>query len=409
MSDYANAPACRILATHCCVCSRPLLDSVSVEMGIGPDCRKRLMGKDQGHSEEARTEANRIVYALALVISGKQAPAEFGAGTFDSDAVRAVYLIGGERAVGAMLVGDRPEGKLIERLRTLGFDKLADKLEKAWMPIRVIEMDPARGNVIAIEAPYNEEAVSAQRGIPGRMWDKQTKRNYFPAVPEGSGVAHAVQVLPGRGRHRTQGAVRGPHRARARSDVARGVARSCTRDRLGQPGERGPRTGRDGRGGRPDGDDAGRDRQGDRSRPPHHVGPGAQAPSMTIPEDVVSEVAPWVLKGAVTEILDEVVFDFWTGQLPMAQEMGVVLERVRASLARVRVPTTLLRGVVRLKRQMFVLEVHTRAGLLVKRSYDRPVLPLAQLVPDLGDDDAEKTIIDTTNNLLGVALDSFDD
>lgn len=130
---------------------------------------------------------------------------------------------------------------------------------------------------------------------------------------------------------------------------------------------------------------------------------------MTIPEDVVSEVAPWVLKGAVTEILDEVVFDFWTGQLPMAQEMGVVLERVRASLARVRVPTTLLRGVVRLKRQMFVLEVHTRAGLLVKRSYDRPVLPLAQLVPDLGDDDAEKTIIDTTNNLLGVALDSFDD
>lgn len=118
-------------------------------------------------------------------------------GTFDSDAVRAVYLIGGERAVGAMLVGDRPEGKLIERLRTLGFDKLADKLEKAWMPIRVIEMDPARGNVIAIEAPYNEEAVSAQRGIPGRMWDKQTKRNYFPLSQKAAVWRMLCKFYPG--------------------------------------------------------------------------------------------------------------------------------------------------------------------------------------------------------------------
>lgn len=40
MSDYENAPAAAMLATHCC-CGRPLLDAVSVEAGIGPDCRKK--------------------------------------------------------------------------------------------------------------------------------------------------------------------------------------------------------------------------------------------------------------------------------------------------------------------------------------------------------------------------------
>lgn len=39
--NYANTPACRLLATHCACCGRPLLDAKSVEFGIGPDCRVR--------------------------------------------------------------------------------------------------------------------------------------------------------------------------------------------------------------------------------------------------------------------------------------------------------------------------------------------------------------------------------
>lgn len=41
MSTYENAPATRMLATHCAVCSRPLVDAASVEAGMGPDCRDR--------------------------------------------------------------------------------------------------------------------------------------------------------------------------------------------------------------------------------------------------------------------------------------------------------------------------------------------------------------------------------
>ena len=51
--SYENAPATQMIASHCCVCNRPLVDSVSVELGIGPDCRKK-----HGYNVEA-TEENR--------------------------------------------------------------------------------------------------------------------------------------------------------------------------------------------------------------------------------------------------------------------------------------------------------------------------------------------------------------
>lgn len=171
MSNYTDAPACKLLATTCCVCSRPLLDALSVELGIGPDCRKKYMGKLEG---PAREQANKIVYQLALIVSGHKPEDIEG---LDQDAVQAAYALGGTKAVGAILAATSAHGSsLLEELRTLGFDKLADKFEAAWMPVRVAEV----GEELRVEAPYNEAAVAAQREIKGRRWDKLTKANYFP-------------------------------------------------------------------------------------------------------------------------------------------------------------------------------------------------------------------------------------
>jgi hypothetical protein len=68
MSDYENAPATAMLATHCCCCHRPLVDSKSVEMGIGPDCRAKY-GFDIPVSGEARRKANKIVHKIAALVS----------------------------------------------------------------------------------------------------------------------------------------------------------------------------------------------------------------------------------------------------------------------------------------------------------------------------------------------------
>jgi Family of unknown function (DUF6011) len=150
MSNYENAPATLLLATHCACCGRPLVDAISVETGIGPDCRRKYMSKSEGSDDAARIAANKIVYRLALAISSS-----------------------GPKAVGAILA----DGSL-DKLRSLGFMKLTDKLIKATMPIQITESD----GMLVVRAPYDESAVTAQRAIPGRRWNAELKSNAFPSA-----------------------------------------------------------------------------------------------------------------------------------------------------------------------------------------------------------------------------------
>lgn len=175
MTNYTNAPACKLLATHCCACNTPLLDAKSIEIGMGPDCRQRLMGKKLPVTEEARKEANKIVHQLALLISGYKPDQVEG---LDTEAVQAAYALGGTKAVGAMLAANHKEGAtLLDRLRVLGFDKLADKFEKNWLPIRITR----EGTNLLVVTPFNEAAITAWYGIKGQAWDKVRKCRVVPA------------------------------------------------------------------------------------------------------------------------------------------------------------------------------------------------------------------------------------
>jgi exodeoxyribonuclease-5 len=49
---------------HCAVCARPLTDPLSVELGIGPDCREQY-GYDEAVEPAIRAEVNQIVYRIA--------------------------------------------------------------------------------------------------------------------------------------------------------------------------------------------------------------------------------------------------------------------------------------------------------------------------------------------------------
>lgn len=146
-SGYENAPATRMLATGCAVCGRPLVDSVSVETGIGPECRRRH-GYTIEVSEQARTEANAIVYAIA-------------AETHDT----------AQAFVSALA-----------RLRTLGFQTLADVITmRRGSGIEIATMaDKAGGVRLTVKTPYNEASTGAWRAIPGRTWDKERKCNTVP-------------------------------------------------------------------------------------------------------------------------------------------------------------------------------------------------------------------------------------
>jgi hypothetical protein len=140
---YENAPACKMLATHCCVCARPLLDAKSVELGIGPECRRKH-GFDVEIPEESRKLANAIVAKLAC---------------------------------------NRDDSYLacdsIKELTSLGLGKLASILADRLATVK-IEINP-EGRYF-VRTPYDPAIVQAMRNIVGRKWDATAKVNTFPVA-----------------------------------------------------------------------------------------------------------------------------------------------------------------------------------------------------------------------------------
>lgn len=61
--SYENAVATKLLATNCVVCGRPLVDALSVERGIGPECRKYA---NAGIEDRIRKAANTCVFEAAI-------------------------------------------------------------------------------------------------------------------------------------------------------------------------------------------------------------------------------------------------------------------------------------------------------------------------------------------------------
>jgi hypothetical protein len=141
---YEHAPQTKMLATHCAACGKALCDAASVEAGMGPDCRRRLMAKAEC-SDEARREANKLVYEIAVVQNGL-------------DAV-----------------------KPLARLRELGFTKLAKRIEERCVAVKIVE---AEGRYI-VTAPYVEASVPAWQRLPGRRWMKEEKANAVPTTARG--------------------------------------------------------------------------------------------------------------------------------------------------------------------------------------------------------------------------------
>lgn len=138
--SYENAPATKMLATHCAICNRPLLDAMSVEIGMGPECRKKNGYKSANVTEEGRVEGNRIIHSIACGLPG-------------------------EHFIGAL-----------KRLRDLGFDELVGALTLAKVEVQIED----HGDFLHVVTPYKEEALSAWRTIPGRKYDRETKCNKVP-------------------------------------------------------------------------------------------------------------------------------------------------------------------------------------------------------------------------------------
>lgn len=141
MSEYATTPACKMLATHCVVCGRPLLDSVSVTMGIGPECRK---GEDEGIGQEDRQLANKLVFEAALAAQ--------------SGHISKVLEIAGR-------IADECDMEVLA-------DKVRSRFTEASKTAKLVIS--VEGDMLRVATPFRRksarEFIDAWRGIPGRRF-----------------------------------------------------------------------------------------------------------------------------------------------------------------------------------------------------------------------------------------------
>jgi len=164
--SYENAPATKLVATHCVACGRPLVDAQSIEAGMGPDCRG-MYGAPETLTPEARADVNARVHRLAT----------------------------------ATLTGAEIAAELV-MIRALGADVTADKLESRFV---VAEIAPA-GDLLSVVTPFDMSFVSDLKdSVAGRRWDAAKKQWLIPATRDAKNALWAVLR-----RHFAGGVARGP-------------------------------------------------------------------------------------------------------------------------------------------------------------------------------------------------------
>jgi hypothetical protein len=139
--SYTSAPATILLATNCCVCGRPLVDSISVSLGIGPECRS---GFDGGISPEVQEKANKLTFQAAIAAQ---------------------------------------EGKVYEvksiatQIEWLGLTELAQKVANRFVNaerLAKIDITSMGGDYYKVTTPFRrgdkDAFIQAWRAIPGRRY-----------------------------------------------------------------------------------------------------------------------------------------------------------------------------------------------------------------------------------------------
>ncbi len=166
MSGYENAPATLMVASNCACCGKDLVDSVSVETGVGPDCRKKH-GFTKAQGEMDAEEAWPLAYDVPAA----------GKAIVEGDARKAANILTHKIA---MAQNGPQVSKWVQAISLCGFAKLADRIAKRVGRIEIT----VEGNLLAVKAPYNESFLSAVRSVPGQYWDQARKVRMVPVRSE---------------------------------------------------------------------------------------------------------------------------------------------------------------------------------------------------------------------------------
>lgn len=164
---YESAVSTILLATHCCVCGKALRDAISVELGIGPECRHGATG---GISTAQQEACNRLTHQASIFATQG-----------DIEGVR----------------------RVAEEVRALGLPELAEKIAQRFVnaerKAKIVIVASGDGRSLIVETPFKRSAssdfISAWRSIPGRTY--RSGKNVIPVESKPALWALLVRFFPG--------------------------------------------------------------------------------------------------------------------------------------------------------------------------------------------------------------------
>ena len=164
---YQDSTACKLLATQCVICGRALVDARSVELGVGPECRK---GVDGGIDDGTRTVVNKLLFAASLAAT--------------------------RGAIEDVL-------EAADEIDKLGLNEVAGKVRRRF--VKAVQRDPdiiveVEDGQLKVATPFRrgdkQAFIDAWRAIPGRRY--HSNRNWVPEGQKRALWALLQRFFPGK-------------------------------------------------------------------------------------------------------------------------------------------------------------------------------------------------------------------
>lgn len=168
-ADYTASAACQMLATHCACCGKPLVDSDSVETGVGPVCRNK-----HGYAVPTGPADLRGSFRAARALERAEPELELGpacSAIAGEDTHRAANILT-HRA--ALVQGTAKVYTIAAIIHALGYHTLAERITTNAGAIRVEPAEhEAFGPCLKVVAPYSPAFNQACKDR--KVWSRWSK------------------------------------------------------------------------------------------------------------------------------------------------------------------------------------------------------------------------------------------
>jgi uncharacterized Zn finger protein (UPF0148 family) len=169
--SYENAPGTKMLDTFCGICGRPLLACKSVEVAIGPDCRKKVYSVDIDSTVSAAT-----VKAADKLIN--EAGKLYASNDTDATAARQIEIARELCNLGFANVAKKISTRWTKRAAKASEKKIKAAKIRLELVVNHEPGEPAAPMSYSVKTPYNPDFVAELKTLPwkSRKWNRDAKR-----------------------------------------------------------------------------------------------------------------------------------------------------------------------------------------------------------------------------------------